>query len=136
VSASSIVDPNGAPPLVNSLEVDPSTGELLVTTNRGFFRVDPHSGRPARVQSVATARGRSVPVGNYLDVLPVGPHELLGSGHPDVSGRLPQYLGVLRSEDGGRTWGGGPVLGSARDPQPAREPAVRAHDAPLPALHR
>ena len=54
MSASSIVDPNGAPPLVNSLEVDPSTGELLVTTNRGFFRVDPHSGTSCSARATPT----------------------------------------------------------------------------------
>jgi hypothetical protein len=102
--ADSIVDSRGAQPLVNSLEVEPGTGDLLVTTNRGFFRVDPRRGKAVRIHSVATARGRSVPVGTYLEVLPVGPKTLLGSGHPDHPGVLPQYLGVMRSEDGGRTW--------------------------------
>ena len=42
--AASIVDPKGSLPLVNSLEVEPGTGKLLVTTNRGFFRVDRKGG--------------------------------------------------------------------------------------------
>jgi photosystem II stability/assembly factor-like uncharacterized protein len=101
--AAAIVDPEGEPPLVNSLEVEPGTGTLLVTTNRGFFRVAP--GEDAeRVRGTATARGRSAPVGGFLEILPVGPKALLGSGHPDVGGALPEFLGVLRSEDGGRTW--------------------------------
>jgi hypothetical protein len=103
-SRDSIVGPRGASPLVNSLEPEPGTGDLLVTTNRGFFRIDPRRGRAERVRSVAGARGRSVPVGTYLEVLPAGPRLLLGSGHPDRAGVLPQYLGVMRSEDGGRTW--------------------------------
>ena len=102
--APAIVDPQGSTPLVNSLEVEPGSGELLVTTNRGFFRIDPRSGAPERIRSVATAKGRSVPVGGFLEVLPLGQHELLGSGHPDRPGLLPQFLGVMRSGDGGRTW--------------------------------
>jgi photosystem II stability/assembly factor-like uncharacterized protein len=45
-----------------------------------------------------------VPVGGFLEVLPTGPRTLLGSGHPDRKGVLPEFLGVMRSEDGGRTW--------------------------------
>ena len=45
-----------------------------------------------------------MPVGGFLEVLPTGPQTLLGSGHPDRKGVLPEFLGVLRSEDGGRTW--------------------------------
>ena len=103
-AATAIVDPQGSVPLVNSLEVEPGSGRLLVTTNRGFFRVDPRTGAPERIRGVATAKGRSVPVGGFLEVLPLGPKELLGSGHPDRSGLLPQFLGVMRSGDGGRTW--------------------------------
>ena len=103
-NAASIVDPNGSSPLVNSLEVEPGSGKLLVTTNRGFFRVDPKGGDPEPIKGEATAKGRSVPVGGFLEVLPTGPKTLLGSGHPDRKGTLPEFLGVLRSEDGGRTW--------------------------------
>ena len=102
--AASIVDPKGSLPLVNSLEVEPGTGKLLVTTNRGFFRVNPRGGDPERIRGVVTAKERSVPVGGFLEILPVSPTALLGSGHPDRGGALPQYLGVMRSEDGGRTW--------------------------------
>ena len=102
--AASIVDPKGSLPLVNSLEVEPGTGKLLVTTNRGFFRVDPKGGDPERIRGVVTAKERSVPVGGFLEILPVGPTALLGSGHPDRGGALPEFLGVMRSEDGGRTW--------------------------------
>jgi len=33
-----------------------------------------------------------------------GPRTLLGSGHPDRRGALPEFLGVIRSADGGRHW--------------------------------
>lgn len=103
-AASAIVDPGGSRPLINSLEVEPGTGKLLVTTNRGFFRIDPEGGAPERIRGVATARGRSVPVGGFLEVLATGPRTLLGSGHPDRKGVLPEFLGVMLSRDGGRTW--------------------------------
>lgn len=45
-----------------------------------------------------------MPVGGFLEVLPLGPKELLGSGHPDEKGQLPEFLGVMRSNDGGLTW--------------------------------
>ncbi len=102
-AANAIVDPQGEQPLVNSLEVEPGTGGLLITTNRGFFRVAP-GGAPERVRGTVSARGRSAPVGGFLEILPVGPRELLGSGHPDRGGALPEFLGVMRSEDSGRTW--------------------------------
>ena len=101
--ASAIVDPRGGPSLVNSLEVEPGSGTLLITTNRGFFRIVPGK-PPVNVRGTASVGGRSAPVGGFLEILPVGPKTLLGSGHPDVRGVLPQFLGVLRSEDGGRTW--------------------------------
>ena len=103
-AASAIVDPAGGSPAVNSLEVEPGTGDLLITTNRGFFHIDPEGGAPRPIRGTVSARGRTAPVGGFLEVLPVGRQTLLGSGHPDRGGALPQFLGVLRSEDGGRTW--------------------------------
>jgi hypothetical protein len=99
-SAGAIVDPQGNAQLVNSLEVEPGSGTLLITTNRGFFRTAPGED-PERVRATASAGGGSAPVGGFLEILPVGPKALLGSGHPDLRGELPEYLGVLRSEDGG-----------------------------------
>jgi len=103
-ATSSIVDLKGSQPFVNSLEVEPTSGKLLITTNRGFFRIDPESRRVERVLGVVTAKERSVSVGTFLEVVPLGARSLLGSGHPDRGGVLPQYLGVLRSDDSGRSW--------------------------------
>jgi hypothetical protein len=41
-----LVDFSKKPPFVNSLERVEQSGEFLVTTNRGFFRIDPESGMP------------------------------------------------------------------------------------------
>ena len=98
-----LVDFSKRPPFVNSLERDEQSGEFLLTTNRGFFRVDPETDRVRRVRATVAARGKVSPLGTFLelDLDPEG--ELVGSGHPDRR-TLPQYLGYLRSDDGGRSW--------------------------------
>jgi hypothetical protein len=98
-----LVDFSKRPPFVNSLEHDDETGELLLTTNRGFFRIDPESDEVRRVRGTIEAGGKRATVGTFLelDLDPDG--QLVGSGHPDQR-TLPQYLGYLRSDDGGRHW--------------------------------
>lgn len=34
----------------------------------------------------------------------VGPNHFLGSGHPDLTEKLPPFLGLIESRDGGRSW--------------------------------
>ena len=98
-----LVDLGKRPPLVNALERDPRTGEFLLTTNRGFFRIDAQRDRVRRVRGTVEARGKRARIGTFLE-LDQGPDgELVGSGHPDER-VLPQFLGYLRSDDGGRRW--------------------------------
>ena len=99
-----LVDFTKKPPYVNALDVDPRTREFLLTTNRGFFRIDAGSGRVRRVRGTVVARGRRAAVGTFLELEVAGPGRLVGSGHPDRAGTLPSFLGVIRSSDGGRTW--------------------------------
>ena len=98
-----LVDFSKRPPFVNSLERDEESGEFLLTTNRGFFRVNPEDDTVRRVRGRIEAGGKSATVGTFLelDLDPDG--QLVGSGHPDQR-TLPQYLGYLRSDDGGRNW--------------------------------
>jgi len=98
-----LVDFSKRPPFVNSLERDEESGEFLLTTNRGFFRVNPEDDSVRRVRGRIEAGGKSATVGTFLelDLDPDG--QLVGSGHPDQR-TLPQYLGYLRSDDGGRNW--------------------------------
>ena len=107
-----LVDFSKRPPYVNSLERDPSTGEFLLTTNRGFFRIDGESDRVRRVRGTIEAAGQRATVGTFLelDLDPEG--QLVGSGHPDQR-TLPQYLGYLRSDDGGKSWSVVSRLGDA-----------------------
>ena len=99
-------------PLVNSLERDPATGELLLTTNRGFFRIDPETDRVEEQSGTVTAEGKSSTIGTFLELKYEEPGVLIGSGHPDER-TLPTFLGFLRSEDDGRTWTVASRLGAA-----------------------
>ncbi len=107
-----LVDFSKKPPYVNSLERDPRSGELLLTTNRGFFRVEPRSDRVRRVRGSLAVGGRRSTVGTFLELKAEGPGRLVGSGHPDQR-TLPQFLGLMRSRDGGRTWRSVSRLGDA-----------------------
>jgi photosystem II stability/assembly factor-like uncharacterized protein len=98
-----LVDFSKRPPFVNSLERDERSGELLLTTNRGFYRIDPESDRVRRVRGTVTADRKSAPVGTFLELNLDERGGLVGSGHPDER-TLPQFLGYLRSDDGGRSW--------------------------------
>ena len=102
--SSRLVDPTKPPPLVNSLDVDPATQDFLLTTNRGFFRIARESGAVTQVRGTVRDGTRSAPVGAFLEVAVAGRGRLVGSGHPDRKGALPEFLGVLGSGDGGRSW--------------------------------
>jgi hypothetical protein len=98
-----LVDFSKRPPFVNSLERDPRTGEYLLTTNRGFFRVDTEEDTVTRVRGTVEARGKRAAIGTFLELNLDEQGDLVGSGHPDQR-TLPQYLGFLRSADDGKTW--------------------------------
>ena len=99
-----LVDPSAPPPLVNALEIDPSTRDFLLTTNRGFFRIARASGRVTPVSATVRAGAKTAPVGTSLELAAQSDGRLVGSGHPDRVGALPEFLGVMASGDGGRTW--------------------------------
>ena len=103
--SSRLVDPAKRPPLVNALDIDPADGDFLLTTNRGSYRIDPKTKQVTSVRGEVRADGRRSPVGTFLELDAVGPGRLLGSGHPDrADAGLPAYLGLMRSDDAGRTW--------------------------------
>jgi photosystem II stability/assembly factor-like uncharacterized protein len=103
--STALVDTSKKPPYINALDVDPRDGTLLMTTNRGFFHVDPRDDSVERIKGKVTDKGKSSPVGTFLAITAIGPGKLLGSGHPDLKGTgLPQFLGFLRSDDGGKSW--------------------------------
>ncbi len=85
-----LVDFSQRPPFVNSLERDERTGRYLLTTNRGFFLVDPEEDSVARVRGTVQAAGRRSTIGTFLELNLDERGRLVGSGHPDQR-TLPQY---------------------------------------------
>jgi hypothetical protein len=80
---------------VHGLGVDPADGALFVATHTGLFRAAEGQSRARRV------------AGRYQDTMGftvVGPNRFLGSGHPDLREKLPPFLGLIESADGGRSW--------------------------------
>ena len=102
--ATRIVDPAAPPPLVNSLDIEPATGDFLLTTNLGFYRIVRRPARVSRVRATVRAGAKTASIGPYLEVAAIGSGRLIGSGHPEAEGALPEFLGVIASDDGGRTW--------------------------------
>ena len=111
--SSRLVDFTKKPPFVNALDIDPQTDEFLLTTNRGFFRIGPGTGKVTRVRGTISAQGKRSTIGTFLELLAVGPGRLIGSGHPDQQGTLPSFLGFITSDDGGKTWSVVSRLGNA-----------------------
>ncbi len=107
------VDPDGDPPFIGSLSVNPSDGTLLMGTNTGLFKVPADGGKPAKVTGELTTSQGSGPVSEALVAKFVGPDQLVGSGHPSGDSGLPSALGLIRSGDAGRTWESVSELGTA-----------------------
>lgn len=102
--SSRLVDFSKQPPYVNSLGVDLATDDLLLSTNRGFFRIARDGGKVTPIKGTVKAGARTAPVGTFLAFLSVdGGERLIGSGHPD-STALPNFLGFIESGDGGANW--------------------------------
>ena len=99
-----LVDFSQKPPWLNSLDVDETTGEFMLTTNKGFWRIDPKTDRVQQVKGTIEAGGKRDTVGTFLEFESVGGGRLLGSGHPDNEGTLPQFLGFIESTDNGKSW--------------------------------
>jgi photosystem II stability/assembly factor-like uncharacterized protein len=109
------VDPDGDPPYIGSLSVDPAGGSLLMATNTGLFRIPAKGGPPEKVTGQLTTPHGSGKVSEALVVRYTGPGELVGSGHPSAGGgsTLPAALGLIRSHDAGRTWESVSQLGTS-----------------------
>ena len=78
---------------IHGLGVNPSDGALYVATHHGVFRLT-DSGA-ARV-----GEGRQDTMGFTV----IGPNEFLASGHPAPGEDGPRHLGLMHSDDAGRSW--------------------------------
>ena len=107
------VDPDGEPPYIGSLSVNPSDGSLLMGTNTGLFKFSRDGGTPAKVTGDLRTPDGSGKISESLVARFVGPDELIASGHPSSGSTLPPVLGLIRSGDAGRTWEPVSELGSS-----------------------
>jgi len=92
------------PEHIHGLGVNPADGSLVIATHSGMFRAAPGRQRAERVGD------------NHQDTMGftvLGPDRFLGSGHPDLRTDLPPLLGLIRSDDAGRTWKPVSLLGKA-----------------------
>jgi hypothetical protein len=107
------VDPDGDPPIVGSLTINPADDSLFMGTNTGLFRIAERASEPEKLTGRLDTPDGSGKVSESLVVRFTGPDELLGSGHPSEGQALPPQLGLIRSEDAGKTWSPVSELGNA-----------------------
>jgi photosystem II stability/assembly factor-like uncharacterized protein len=89
---------------VHGLGVNPKDGTLYIATHTGLFRAPPGRQTASRVgDSQQDVMGFSV----------VGRDRFLGSGHPGPGQDAPPNLGLIRSDDAGRSWKPVSLLGEA-----------------------
>ena len=94
-AADSPVVVDGGAGHIHGVGVDPQDGALVVATHSGMFRAAPGDARPRRIGD-----RRQDTMGFTI----IGPRRYLGSGHPDLRDELPPLLGLIRSDDAGRSW--------------------------------
>jgi hypothetical protein len=107
------VDPDGDPPYIGSLSVNPADGALWMGSNTGLFRIAEGSSKPEKVTGQLSTPDGSGKVSEALVAEFTGPDELIASGHPAEGEALPPALGLIRSEDAGSTWTSVSELGAA-----------------------
>ena len=107
------IDPDGDPPIVGSLSVNPADNTLFMATNTGLFRIPEGASKPERLVGQLETPDGSGEVSEALVVRFTGPDALIASGHPASGSSLPQALGLIRSEDAGKTWSSVSELGTA-----------------------
>jgi hypothetical protein len=114
-SADDPVEPSGeggGAPFVASLTVDPGDGTLIAGTGLGLYRYEPGARRARPFDASLSTPDGSGAISPNLVLRFTAPGELIGSGHPkDAGSGLPEYLGLIRSGDGGDTWTSVSLLG-------------------------
>ena len=93
--ASEPVVEDGGAGHIHGLGVDPADDTLIVATHSGMFRAAPGEREARRIGDRRQ---------DTMGFTVVGPRRFLGSGHPDLRDDLPPLLGLIRSDDAGRSW--------------------------------
>jgi hypothetical protein len=100
-------DAEPGPVHVHGLGVNPVDGALMVAAHTGLWRLPARGIRPVRVgDSRQDTMGFAV----------VGPDHFLASGHPEFAlagDEFAPHLGLIESDDGGRSWNGVSMAGEA-----------------------
>ncbi len=107
------VDPDGDPPIIGSLSLNPADDVLYMGTNTGLFRISEGASQPEKVTGQLRTPDGNGKVSESLVVRFTGPDQALASGHPSAGEALPPQLGLIRTEDAGRTWSPVSELGTA-----------------------
>lgn len=89
---------------IHGLGVNPADGSLMIATHSGLLAAPAGAARATRV-----GEGRQDTMGFTV----AGPDTFLGSGHPGPGDDRPPALGLIRSDDGGRSWDTVSLLGEA-----------------------
>jgi hypothetical protein len=107
------LDPDGEFPIVGSLGINPADDRLWMSTNTGLFRLPGKGQEPVKVTGELTTPDGGGKISEQLVIRFTGPDQLLGSGHPAAGSSLPPALGLIRSQDAGKTWTSVSELGTA-----------------------
>ena len=89
---------------IHGVGIDPADDAVIVATHTGLFR-----SAPGQLDATRIGDRRQDTMGFTV----VGPGSFLGSGHPDPRDDLPPLLGLIRSDDAGRSWQPVSLLGEA-----------------------
>jgi hypothetical protein len=83
------------PTHVHGLGVNPRDGALFIATHTGLFRAEAAGGKAVRVADRHQ---------DTMGFTVIGADRFLASGHPDLREDQPPLLGLIRSDDAGKTW--------------------------------
>jgi len=108
------IDPDRIPPVVGAIDINPADDTVWFATNTGLFRVPSSGGAPEKVTGNLTTKDSGAgEISQELAIRFQGPDQLLASGHPPPGSPLPPALGLIRSNDAGKTWT--EISGTGRD---------------------
>ena len=89
---------------VHGLGINPADGALFIASHSGLFRMTPRGPGPERVGDLRQ---------DTMGFTVIGPDRFLGSGHPDARTDDPPHLGLISSEDAGKSWKPRSLVGRA-----------------------